>query len=129
MKNWKTKRMYFEESADSRELELYAENTREVYDRILKPTLDNLIKKANKGTFDPLKAIKAFYNVATFASECYKKEFGYMFNTQSRYTVAVLLFEVWVVIDDNNDFEALKKKQIAEIIKFDNFKQELAKVA
>ena len=44
----------------ARELELYAENTREIYDRCTMPTVDNLTRKYKRGQYDKAKAVKAW---------------------------------------------------------------------
>ena len=45
--------------------------------------------KAKKGVYDKVKAIDAWYKVATEASNQYNKEFGYKFNVADRFTAAV----------------------------------------
>lgn len=58
-----------------RELELYAENTRQVYDACLTPTIAHLQKKYKKGVYDKGKACKAWEHVAEYAAKMYYKEF------------------------------------------------------
>lgn len=58
-----------------RELELYAENTSEIYHRWTMPTVENLKKKYSKGIYDHEKAVKAFEYVAEAAAKMYHKEF------------------------------------------------------
>ena len=53
------------------------------------PIINNLRKKAQKGTYDSNKAVDAWYPVATTASDKYHKDYGYKFSVQDRYTVAV----------------------------------------
>ena len=90
-----TKNMYYEESTESRELFLYATNNGNLYEQAIIPIINNLRKKAEKGLYDSEKAIDAWYPVATMASDKYKKDFGYSFTVQERYTVAVDMEECY----------------------------------
>lgn len=88
-----TKNMYVENTEASRELELYADNDREVYFKRIKPVISNLQKKYVKGNFDATKAIISFYHVATAASNRYFQEFGYKFSVTERWTAAYNLLQ------------------------------------
>ena len=85
----RTKSMIYKETVESRELFLYATNDGRLYTRMITPVIENLKKKAVKGSYDKEKAIDAYYHVATEASKMYNKDFGYSFNVQDRFTVAV----------------------------------------
>ena len=61
-----------EEAAD--ELELYAMNDRDTYERSFMPAVKNLNAKFKKGTYDREKAIKLMGYVAEFAAKRYAKE-------------------------------------------------------
>lgn len=90
VKNMKrTKNMIYKASDEARELFLYATNSGVLYDRQIKPSIENLRKKARKGTFDKDKAADLFYYVATSASAMYDKDFGFSFSVQQRFTAAV----------------------------------------
>ena len=81
----------------ARELELYAENTRRIYDAYTVPTIRNLTRKAKAGTYDKTKACKAWEHVAEAAAKLYCKEFAeptawhVVFNAATRRTVAASL--------------------------------------
>lgn len=85
----RTKSMIYKETVESRELFLYATNDGRLYTRMITPVIENLRKKAVKGSYDKEKAIDAYYHVATEASKMYNKDFGYSFSVQDRFTVAV----------------------------------------
>ena len=84
----RTKSMIHHETAESRELFLYATNDGELYRRMISPIIANLRKKASKGIYDAEKTIDAFYPVATEASKHYARDFGYSFGVGDRFTVA-----------------------------------------
>lgn len=88
-----TKNMYVENTAASRELEVYAINDRNIYFYQIKPVIANLNKKYVKGNFDATQAIVAFYHVATVASNKYLKDFGYKFSVTERWTAAYNLLQ------------------------------------
>lgn len=85
----------------ARELELYAENTREIYDRWTMPTVANLTRKYKRGQYDKAKAIKAWEYVAEAAAKMYAREFAsqaqwhVMFNAATRRVVAATLEEAY----------------------------------
>lgn len=60
---------------ESRELSLFACNDYATYTNAIMPAIRCLSKKINAGTFDNEKAIKAFYNVATFAAKKYSRDY------------------------------------------------------
>lgn len=77
------------DQAAARELELYTENTRRIYDAYTVPTIRNLTRKA--------KACKAWEHVAEAAAKLYCKEFAepaawhMVFNAATRRAVAASL--------------------------------------
>ena len=81
----------------ARELELYTENTRQIYDAYTVPTIRNLARKAKAGTYDKAKACKAWEHVAEAAAKLYCKEFAepaawhMVFNAATRRAVAASL--------------------------------------
>ena len=91
----RTSSMIYRESEESRELFLYAINNGNLYRSMTKNVLDNLEKKVKKGIYDREKAVDAWYSVATKASECYYKDFGYRFGVTDRFTVAVDMAEYY----------------------------------
>ena len=82
----------------TRELTLYAENTRRVYDFSVQ-VVENLRKKFQKGTYNAEKAVKAFENVAEYAAKEYVREFSepsewyVVFNAATRREAARQLLE------------------------------------
>lgn len=96
-KNMKrTKNMIYKASDEARELFLYATNSGVLYNRQIKPSIENLRKKARKGTFDKDKAADLFYYVATSASAMYDKDFGFSFSVQQRFTAAVDMVDFYI---------------------------------
>lgn len=87
----RTKSMKYQETTESRELFLFATNDGGLYRRMSKPVIENLRKKAAKGTYDSEKAVDAWYYVACEASKMYNKYYGYSFSVGDRFTVAVEL--------------------------------------
>lgn len=84
----RTKNMVYHPSTESHELFLYATNDGDLYRQMVTPIIDNLKKKANKGIYEKDKALSAWYNVATEASNHYFRDFGYKFSVTDRFTVA-----------------------------------------
>lgn len=84
----RTKSMIYKHTEESRELQLYVDNTYDLY-RFIESVQDNLLKKISKGIYDGARAVDAFYHVACEASKAYNHDFGYAFSVQERYTVAV----------------------------------------
>lgn len=92
----RTKNMIYKASDEARELFLYATNSGVLYDRQIKPSIENLGKKARKGTFNKDKAADLFYYVATSASAMYDKDFGFSFSVQQRFTAAVDMVDFYI---------------------------------
>lgn len=92
----RTKNMIYKASDEARELFLYATNSGVLYNRQIKPSIENLRKKARKGTFDKDKAADLFYYVATSASAMYNKDFGFSFSVQQRFTAAVDMVDFYI---------------------------------
>ena len=90
-----TKSMTYNETTESRELFLYATKEGTLYRQSITPIINNLHKKAQKGTYDRNKAVDAWYTVATQASNKYNKDYGYTFSVQDRFTVAVDMAEYY----------------------------------
>lgn len=90
----RTKSMQYKETTESRELFLYIVNDGELY-RQAKYIIESLRKKAIKGIYNPDKAVDAWYNLATVGSQQYKKDFGYSFSVQDRFTCATDLEEYY----------------------------------
>lgn len=105
----RTGSMVINETIESRELVLYAENDSTVYFNSIVPVVKNLAKKYNKGTFDREKAVDAFYYVANFAAKKYCKEFadvncyGNTFDVTARFTAASYLLSCFMENIENND--------------------------
>ena len=91
----RTKSMIYNPTEESRELFLVATNDGDLYRRMITPIINNLRKKAIKGTYDNDKAVDAYYYAATEASNQYKKDFGYSFSVQDRFTAAVEMEEYY----------------------------------
>lgn len=81
--------MKYQETTESRELFLFTTNDGTLYRRMIKPVIENLRKKAAKGTYDNEKAVDIYYYVACEASKMYDKYYGYSFSVGDRFTVAV----------------------------------------
>ena len=82
-----------------RELVLYTDNTRIIYERHTLPVIENLRKKAKRGTYDPEKAAKAWGYVAEAAAKAYAREYDRpenwcrLFNASTRRAAAAELEE------------------------------------
>ena len=85
----RTKSMKYSETAESRELFLYATNCGALYRQMITPAIENLRKKAAKGEYDADKAVDLYYYIATEASKRYCREFGYSFSVADRFSAAV----------------------------------------
>lgn len=87
--------------AAAQELELYTENTREIYDRYTMPTVRNLTRKYKAGKYDAEKAVTAWGYVVEAAAKMYAKEFAspsawhVIFNAATRREVAKSLERVY----------------------------------
>ena len=86
----RTKNMYYTESHEARELFLFAANAQEIYNRTVS-IIENLRKKAQKGAYDPDKAVDAWYHLSNEASKLYFKWYGFGFTVTERFTAAVEL--------------------------------------
>lgn len=64
------------ETAESRELKLYADNDSETYFKHYIPVAKNMSRKLEKGIFDNEKAVTGFLYVIDFAAKKYCREFG-----------------------------------------------------
>ena len=84
-------------TVESRELELFAVNDRDIYTQIT-AAANYFAKKLHKGLFDEAKAVDRLYPVATAAAKKYCREFGglyyQIFDVTARYTCAAELAEV-----------------------------------
>ena len=100
----RTKSMIYKETEESRELFLYTTNDGTLYRGTTTAIINNLKKKAQKGQYDPEKAVDLWYNLATAGSNKYNKDFGYNFSVQDRFTCAVELEQYYKdsVFDDYN---------------------------
>lgn len=84
--------------AAAKELVLYAENTRKIYDLSIQ-VIANLRKKFQKGTYNAEKAVKAFEHIAEYAAKEYAREFSepsewyIIFNAATRRKAAKELLE------------------------------------
>lgn len=91
----RTKSMIYKGTAESRELFLYATNDGRLYRQMITPVIENLRKKAIKGTYDKEKAVDAYYRIACEASKMYDKDFGYSFSVQDRFSASVDMEEYY----------------------------------
>lgn len=91
----RTKSMIYNETVESRELFLYATNDGRLYRQMITQVIENLRKKAVKGTYEKEKAVDAYYYIACEASKRYNKDFGYSFSVQDRFTAAVDMEEYY----------------------------------
>lgn len=62
-------------SAESVELTLYITNDGNLYNSMTRAIIKNLAKKVVKGTYDDSKAVKAWYNLATYGAQKYHKAY------------------------------------------------------
>lgn len=85
----RTRSMIYKKTVESRELLLYATNDGNLYRRMILPVIENLRKKAMKGTYNTDKAVDAYYRIACEASKMYNRDFGYSFSVTDRFTAAV----------------------------------------
>lgn len=82
----------------ARELTLYAENTKKIYDLSVQ-VIENLRKKFQKDIYNVEKAVKAFEHVAEYAAKEYVREFSepsewyLVFNAATRRETARQLLE------------------------------------
>ncbi|MBD5631769.1 MAG: hypothetical protein HDP34_00865 [Clostridia bacterium] len=85
----RTKSMQYQETDESTDLYLYATTSSDFYRNTIKPTIENLQKKAEKGTYDVEKAVDAYYQVACEAAKLYERQFGQSFTVADRFSAAV----------------------------------------
>ena len=118
----RTKSMIYKETAESRELELYAEHTACVY-RNYMAVVENLNRKTSRGVYDREKAVDAFYHVAQYAAQRYADEFDdvrnwfKMFSVADRFTVAVNMRDM---------YELEYQTRPAEVVDFPNNEETVA---
>jgi hypothetical protein len=104
-----TKNTIVKETAESRELGLYADNDSEIYFAYIVPVVKNLAKYYKRGNFDRTKAIDAFFPAATAAAKKYCREFARVedapkiFDVTARYTAAAYLLECHMENIENGD--------------------------
>lgn len=104
-----TKSMVVKETAESRELGLYADNERDIYFGYIVPVVRNLAKYHKRGKFDTVKAIDAFFPAANAAAKKYCREFARVedapkiFDVTVRYTAAAYLLECHMENIEKND--------------------------
>lgn len=104
-----TKNMVVKESAESRELGLYAENESDIYFSYIVPVVKNLAKHYKRGNFDRTKAIDAFFPAATAAAKKYCREYASLedapeiFDVTARYTAAAYLLKRHMENIEKND--------------------------
>jgi hypothetical protein len=102
--------MIYRETAESRELTIYACNTSALYHNAIVPTVRNLAKKYAAGKYDQEKAVDAWYYVAESAVRMYEREFlspgegVRVFDVTARFSAAVELEEYYRENVENNDF-------------------------
>ena len=86
--------MVYKQTAESEELRVYAANDYDTYQR-MRHLEENLKKKIAKGIYNSDKAVDGFYRIATVGSDAYKREFGYGFSVQDRFSCAVDMEETF----------------------------------
>jgi hypothetical protein len=97
-----TKSMIYSPSTEARELTLYAVNTGSLYTRAIVPAVRNLARKYRKGTFDAVRAIDAFFPIATEAARMYCREFARLedapqiFDVTARFTAAADMLDYYM---------------------------------
>ena len=84
-----------------RDLFLIISNDGNTYRQSIKPTIENLKKKVNKGIFDEVQAVQSFYNIVLSAlkNPMFNRYYTYnlqMVNVPTRYAVAVELLEFFI---------------------------------
>ena len=91
----RTKAMYYNPTAESRELTLCAVNMIDVWPQ-LEYTIKMLLKKARKGIYNADKAIDAYYPIVTNAAKVYCERYGNglesfsrIFSVTDRFTAAI----------------------------------------
>ncbi len=95
----RTSSMYYQESAESNELALFAINRSAIKYNYTQPTIKALHKRYTQGLYDKDKAIDAYFRIATQAANLYAKIFAgqrYKFTVQQRFTAAVYLENYYI---------------------------------
>lgn len=98
----RTKNMIYKQTAESKELALFIENTSSLYKKRTLPIIKNLQKKYKKGVFDKNKAVDAFYPLAVEGAKEYCKEFTFyqpyyqIFDVTARFTAACDLVDAYM---------------------------------
>lgn len=85
----------------SRDLYLIISNDRNIYNQSITPTIANLRRKAQKGNFDEVQAIQAFYNIVYSAlkNPSFYRYYSYniqMVSVATRYDTAKQLLEFFI---------------------------------
>lgn len=110
----------------ARELTLFAENDRGLYDRLIRPVIISEARKVKRGTFDPVKSLISWQRVANEAAKLYGRDFGRRFDVPTRHAAARLLrdgyreevlFEVTVLEAAKAKAPRKRKANPAEVIK------------
>lgn len=78
---------YDEISHETRELVLYAINTREPYERYIMPIVASLAKKARKGIYSRDLALKYWRRVADAVAKAYAKDYDHERNWNRIFSV------------------------------------------
>lgn len=86
----RTKSMFYNPTAESNDLYLYATNEYRLYNQI-ESVIANLEKKIAKGIYDSDKAIDIWFYVAENAARLYFKNWGYKMTVNERFNAAIEL--------------------------------------
>ena len=101
-----TKNMVINNTVESRELSLFADNESTIYPFIV-DAVRKCAKHYKRGDFDATKAIDAFYPAANYAARLYTARFGsgtMIFDVTARYTAANDLLRVHMDNIIENDY-------------------------
>ena len=85
----RTKSMIYKPTEEARELFMYTDNNGDLWRKMGEAYAECLKKKIKKGNYNSDKAVDLLYRLTTAASDQYKREFGYSFSVQDRFTAAV----------------------------------------
>lgn len=85
----RTASMQYTPSENAEALYICTVNDGDLYRSSIRPIIDNLYKKHQRGTFDPDKAADAFYPIATEEANRLRKQFGEVYSVTERFTCAV----------------------------------------
>ena len=103
----------YEWKTEAVELQICANNDREIYKKFLEPIEHNFMRKVKKGTFDPEKAVKAYELALRTAAKKYakynaeEKEWSQIFPAVARRYTAKILINVFI---ENIPFELEENK-------------------